>query len=30
LRRYAGEAGFPEVQILPLEAENWRFYQLRP
>jgi 2-polyprenyl-3-methyl-5-hydroxy-6-metoxy-1,4-benzoquinol methylase len=30
LRRYAKEAGFPEVQILPLETENWRFYQLRP
>jgi 2-polyprenyl-3-methyl-5-hydroxy-6-metoxy-1,4-benzoquinol methylase len=30
LRRYAGEAGFSEVQILPLETENWRFYQLRP
>jgi 2-polyprenyl-3-methyl-5-hydroxy-6-metoxy-1,4-benzoquinol methylase len=30
LRRYAEEAGFSEVQILPLETENWRFYQLRP
>jgi 2-polyprenyl-3-methyl-5-hydroxy-6-metoxy-1,4-benzoquinol methylase len=30
LRRYAGEAGFSKVQILQLETENWRFYQLRP
>jgi hypothetical protein len=30
LRRYAGEAGFSEVQIMPLETETWRFYQLRP
>ncbi len=30
LRRYAGEAGFSEVEILPLETDNWRFYQLRP
>ena len=29
LRRYAEEAGFSEVETLPLETENWRFYQLR-
>nr|WP_042180614.1 class I SAM-dependent methyltransferase [Kibdelosporangium sp. MJ126-NF4]CEL14478.1 Bll2645 protein [Kibdelosporangium sp. MJ126-NF4]CTQ88843.1 Bll2645 protein [Kibdelosporangium sp. MJ126-NF4] len=29
LRRYAEEAGFTDVTILPIEAETWRFYQLR-
>jgi 2-polyprenyl-3-methyl-5-hydroxy-6-metoxy-1,4-benzoquinol methylase len=30
LRRYAAEAGFSGVEILPLETENWQFYRLRP
>ncbi len=30
LRRYAEQAGFSEVKTLPLEDDNWRFYQLRP
>ncbi len=30
LRRYASEAGFREVEILPIEADVWRFYRLRP
>jgi precorrin-6B methylase 2 len=30
LRRYAQEAGFAGVEVLPLESENWRFYQLTP
>lgn len=30
LRRYAEEAGFSGTEILPLKAENWRFYRLRP
>jgi len=29
LRRYAGEAGFAEVEILPIETDFWRFYRLR-
>lgn len=29
LRRYAAEAGFTDVAILPIEAEMWRFYHLR-
>ena len=29
LRRYAGEAGFGEVEILPIETDFWRFYRLR-
>lgn len=28
LRRYATEAGFSGVEILPIENELWRFYQL--
>jgi SAM-dependent methyltransferase len=28
LRRYAGEAGFGEVEILPIETDFWRFYRL--
>ncbi|MDQ3822717.1 MAG: methyltransferase domain-containing protein, partial [Actinomycetota bacterium] len=30
LERYAREAGFAEVEILPIENEFWRFYHLRP
>ena len=30
LRRYAAEAGFGEVEILPVESDFFRFYQLRP
>ncbi len=30
LRRYAHEAGFREVQILPIENDFWRFYRLAP
>jgi hypothetical protein len=29
LRRYAGEAGFSGVEILPIEHDFWRFYRLR-
>lgn len=28
LRRYAAEAGFGRVEILPIENDNWRFYLL--
>lgn len=28
LRRYAAEAGFERVEILPIENDNWRFYIL--
>jgi len=28
LRRYAREAGFRSVEVLPLETETWRFYRL--
>ena len=28
LRRYAQEAGFRNVEVLPLETETWRFYLL--
>lgn len=28
LRRYATEAGFAEVRILPIDTDYWRFYQL--
>jgi 2-polyprenyl-3-methyl-5-hydroxy-6-metoxy-1,4-benzoquinol methylase len=28
LRRYANEAGFERVEILPIENEAWRFYRL--
>jgi 2-polyprenyl-3-methyl-5-hydroxy-6-metoxy-1,4-benzoquinol methylase len=28
LRRYATEAGFSEVEILPIENDVWRFYRL--
>jgi 2-polyprenyl-3-methyl-5-hydroxy-6-metoxy-1,4-benzoquinol methylase len=30
LRRYASEAGFAEVEVLPIEHEVFRFYRLRP
>jgi 2-polyprenyl-3-methyl-5-hydroxy-6-metoxy-1,4-benzoquinol methylase len=30
LRRYASEAGFTGVEILPIEADFWRFYRLTP
>jgi 2-polyprenyl-3-methyl-5-hydroxy-6-metoxy-1,4-benzoquinol methylase len=30
LRRYAREAGFASVEVLPLETETWRFYRLTP
>jgi hypothetical protein len=28
LRRYAAEAGFSRVEILPIENALWRFYRL--
>jgi hypothetical protein len=28
LRRYAGQAGFRGVEVLPVEAETLRFYRL--
>ena len=28
LRRYAREAGFTDVEILPVEHDSWRFYRL--
>jgi SAM-dependent methyltransferase len=28
LRRYAAEAGFADVQVLPIETTFWRFYEL--
>jgi hypothetical protein len=30
LRRYAAEAGFGDLEILPIETDFWRFYRLRP
>jgi SAM-dependent methyltransferase len=30
LRRYAAEAGFADVEVLPIDNEAWRFYRLRP
>jgi hypothetical protein len=30
LRRYAQQAGFAAVEVLPLETETWRFSQLTP
>jgi 2-polyprenyl-3-methyl-5-hydroxy-6-metoxy-1,4-benzoquinol methylase len=30
LRRYATEAGFREVEVLPIENDFYRFYRLRP
>jgi hypothetical protein len=29
LRRYADQAGFSSCEVLPIEAETWRFYVLR-
>ena len=29
LRRYAREAGFEDIEILPIETDFWRFYRLR-
>ena len=28
LRRYAGDAGFADVEVLPIENDFWRFYRL--
>jgi hypothetical protein len=30
LRAYALEAGFQQVEVLPIETEFWRFYRLIP
>jgi 2-polyprenyl-3-methyl-5-hydroxy-6-metoxy-1,4-benzoquinol methylase len=30
LDRYAREAGFRSVEVLPVQTENWRFYRLVP
>jgi Methyltransferase domain len=30
LRRYAGDAGFAGVEVLPIQTETWRFYRLTP
>ena len=30
VRRYAADAGFREVEILPIETDYWRFYRLVP
>jgi 2-polyprenyl-3-methyl-5-hydroxy-6-metoxy-1,4-benzoquinol methylase len=30
LRRYATDAGFRDVEVLPIEDDLWRFYRLRP
>lgn len=30
LRRYAAEAGFRDVEVLPIENDFWRFYRLTP
>jgi hypothetical protein len=30
LRRYAAEAAFGSVEILPIENDFFRFYRLRP
>jgi SAM-dependent methyltransferase len=30
LRRYAAEAGFQDVHVLPIENDFWRFYHLLP
>ena len=30
LRRYAAEAGFGTVRVLPIETDFWRFYRLLP
>ncbi len=30
LRRYASEAGFTQVEVLPIDNDFFRFYRLRP
>ena len=30
VRRYAAQAGFMQVEILPIEDKFWRFYLLTP
>jgi 2-polyprenyl-3-methyl-5-hydroxy-6-metoxy-1,4-benzoquinol methylase len=30
LRRFATEAGFSDVEILPIKTDSWRFYRLLP
>jgi hypothetical protein len=30
VRAYANEAGFARVDVLPIEHDFWRFYQLVP
>lgn len=30
LRRYATEAGFAQVRVLPIDTDQWRFYHLLP
>jgi hypothetical protein len=30
LRGYAAEAGFTDVEVLPVESDFFRFYRLRP
>ena len=30
LRRYADEAGFRAVEVLPIETDAWAFYRLHP
>jgi hypothetical protein len=30
LHAYAQEAGFSDLQILPIENDFWRFYRLTP
>ena len=29
-RRYAEEAGFTDIQVVPVEHDFWRFYRLQP
>jgi hypothetical protein len=30
LGRYAREAGFRRMEVLPIQTQTWRFYQLIP
>ena len=30
LRAYALDAGFADVEVIPIETEFWRFYRLIP
>jgi hypothetical protein len=30
LRRYARDAGFAGLRVLPIETEYWRFFRLDP